>query len=91
MIVPGFAQRKESATLLAQILTQTFLHHKKELAVLRFDFTRALGESFTDVAEEEREGSEYLTFTFSQAIEDLKAALQMNLSDLQNLKTNDKK
>lgn len=75
VIAPGFGQQKEAGALLAQILIQTFLHHKKELAVLRFDFTRSVGESHCDLAEEEKEGTEYLTFTFSQALQDLKATL----------------
>lgn len=75
VVPPGYAQHKESASLLTQILLHTFLNHKKEVAILRFDFTRSLGESFTDL-EGDKEGSEYLTFTFSKAIEDTKAALK---------------
>ncbi len=88
IIPPGYGQRKESAALLAQILIHTFIKQGKDLAVLRFDFTRTVGESYTD-QEGEHEGSEYLTFTFSQAVEDIKAAIQFgeensyfNVSDI---------
>lgn len=76
VIVPGYGQRKETAALLTQILIQTFLHQKKDLAVLRFDFTRTLGESYHDLPEEEIAGAEYLTFTFSQALQDLQSTLE---------------
>ncbi len=75
VIPPGYGQRKEAASLLTQILIHTFAKQGKDLAVLRFDFTRTLGESYTDW-EGELEGGEYLTFTFSKGVEDLGAAIQ---------------
>lgn len=75
IIPPGYGQRKESASLLVQILIHTFMKQGKDLAVLRFDFTRTVGESFTD-QEGSTEGAEYLTFTFSQATEDVMSAVR---------------
>lgn len=74
IVVPGFGGRKEQMSQLATTLTDTFLRHHADIAVLRFDGTNNLGESEKD-AGNEVEGKHTLHYRLSGVEADLLGAL----------------
>ena len=74
VIPPAWAKTKESTSLLAQTLAASFDANRRALAVLRLDYSNALGESHKD-AEFRQAGKETLGLTFSACVEDICAAI----------------
>ncbi|MFN7954433.1 MAG: ATP-binding protein [bacterium] len=74
VIPPAWAKTKESTSLLAQVLAASFDANLRHLAVLRLDYSNALGESDKD-PEFREPGKETLGLTFSACVEDVRAAV----------------
>jgi ubiquinone/menaquinone biosynthesis C-methylase UbiE/pimeloyl-ACP methyl ester carboxylesterase len=74
VVPPAWAKTKESMTLLAQFLCATFDEHGRELAVLRIDYTNALGESERS-PEFQAAGHETLGLTMSECVKDIHGAI----------------
>lgn len=74
VIPPAWAKTKESTSLLAQTLAASFDANQRALAVLRLDYSNALGESYKD-PEFRQAGKETLGLTFSACVEDIRAAI----------------
>lgn len=80
IIPPAFARRKETTSLLALTIIENFKRLGKDIAVLRFDGIRTIGESHND--EECRDKDrEMLNFKLTQAIDDLLISLDFVHSD----------
>jgi len=75
IIPPAWAKTKESTGLLAQFLCNTFDANNRSIAVLRFDYSNALGESYKD-PQFQQPGHETLRFTASACVEDIRAAVK---------------
>ncbi|MFO7560841.1 MAG: methyltransferase domain-containing protein [Desulfobacterales bacterium] len=75
IVPPAWAKTKESTGLLAQFLCNTFDANKRSIAVLRFDYSNALGESYKD-PQFRQPGHETLGFTASACVEDIRAAVK---------------
>jgi ubiquinone/menaquinone biosynthesis C-methylase UbiE len=74
LIPPAWGRTKETVAPLALTILETFRAIGLPITVLRFDGTRRRGESFND-PECLRPGDEHLHFTFSGAVDDIRAAL----------------
>lgn len=75
VIPPAWGRTKETFLPLSRTITATFEANDIPVSVLRFDGTNRRGESFVD--EDCRlPGDEYLHFTFSQAVDDVRASLK---------------
>jgi len=74
IIPPAYGRRKEATSLLATTLVETFRRNKQNIIVIRYDGIRAVGESFND-PENKEQGNEMLSFTISQAVDDLLTTL----------------
>ncbi len=75
IVAPSFGRSKECFSTLAQWLCDRFGRLGQPVAVLRFDFTHSKGESY--IPEDNRAaGREYLDFTLSSALDDLRAAIR---------------
>lgn len=75
LIPPAWGKTKETLLPLALSIVETCRREGLPISVLRFDGTNRRGESFID-GEYARPGEEYRRFRFSQAVEDLKAAVR---------------
>lgn len=74
IIPPAWAQSKESTSLLSQYLLSTFDSNKKSAAVLRIDYSNAIGES--EKSPEFRQlGHDTLGLTFSACVRDIKSGI----------------
>lgn len=74
VIPPAWAKTKESTSLLAQVLCASYAANGRHCAVLRLDYSNALGES--DRAPEfDKPGHETYGLTFTACIEDIRAAI----------------
>lgn len=73
LIPPSWGRTKETFLPLARTIVKTFQNSDEQISVLRFDGTNRRGESFIDPVAR-RPGDEYLRFTFSQAVEDIRAS-----------------
>lgn len=74
LIPPAWGRTKETVAPLALTILETFRSLGFPIAVLRFDGTRRRGESYND-PECLLPGDEYRHFTFSGAVDDVRAAL----------------
>ncbi len=74
IIPPAFGKTKETLFALALTAVQTFRHHGRPLAVLRFDGVRRKGESFKD-PEASEPPYEMINATTTQGADDLRAVL----------------
>jgi len=74
VVPPAWAKTKESMTLLAQFLCATFDQAGRHLAVLRFDYTEALGESERS-PQFDTAGHETLGLTMTGCVEAIHAAV----------------
>ncbi|RMD59002.1 MAG: PilZ domain-containing protein, partial [Nitrospirae bacterium] len=70
IISPALWKTKESTALLSHMVMENFLSHNKDIAVIRYDGIRSVGESFKDIKYREPE-RETLKMTISQAVEDI--------------------
>lgn len=75
VVAPGFAGRKEQMSGLALTLVDTFARNHQDVAVLRFDGSNNLGESWKSPGCQE-EGSHTLGYTVSGAVRDIDRALE---------------
>ncbi len=74
VIPPAWGKTKETLQPLAATILATFEHAGLPVSVLRFDGVNRRGESHKDEGCWER-GREHLRFKFSQAVDDIRAAL----------------
>jgi ubiquinone/menaquinone biosynthesis C-methylase UbiE/CheY-like chemotaxis protein len=74
VIPPAFGKTKETLFALALTAVQSFRHHGKPLAVVRFDGIRRKGESFKD-PEASEPPYEMINATTTQGADDLRAVL----------------
>jgi ubiquinone/menaquinone biosynthesis C-methylase UbiE len=74
VVVPGFGGRKEQMSLLANTIVENFRRLHAPVAVLRFDGSNNLGESWKDPGCE-ADGKHTFHYTLSGAIDDLAVAL----------------
>ncbi len=74
VIPPALGRRKETLGPLALMVVETFKKNGKDVAVIRYDGVRTVGESYND-RECRSPGREMLNFTMSQSIEDLLTTL----------------
>jgi SAM-dependent methyltransferase/pimeloyl-ACP methyl ester carboxylesterase len=74
VIPPAWGRTKETLLPLAATIVRTFAAAEKSIAVLRFDGTCRRGESYVPPGVRGR-GLESERFSFSQAVEDLRAAI----------------
>lgn len=74
IIPPAHGKRKESTSVLAQILVESFARARRDVVVLRFDGVRNIGESYKDPDCREP-GREALRSSLSQAVDDLHAVI----------------
>lgn len=75
LIPPAWGKTKETLLPLALTLVETCRRAGRSVSVLRFDGTNRRGESFVD-HDCNIPGEEYRRFRFSQAVQDLRAALR---------------
>ncbi len=75
IVPPPWARTKETSSLLAQCLCATMQAHGRQLAVLRFDYGDALGESHKDPLFR-HSGREMLGLTFTACVEDIREAIR---------------
>jgi len=80
LIPPAWGRTKETLMPLAAVLRETFRAHGLPASILRFDGTQRRGESWIDPPYREP-GREYLGFRFSQAVQDIHAAVRFGLSE----------
>lgn len=80
VIPPAWGKTKETLLPLALTIVETCMHSGLPITVLRFDGTNRRGESYID-PECTSPGDEYLHFRFSQAVQDIKAAIRFLRSD----------
>jgi SAM-dependent methyltransferase len=74
VIPPSWGRTKETFLPLAKTLLRMFSADGEDVAVLRFDGTNRRGESYVDPAFRQA-GSDYLGFTFSQAVSDIHSSV----------------
>jgi SAM-dependent methyltransferase len=74
IVPPAWAKTKESVSLLSQFFCATFDRSNRHVAVLRFDYTDALGES-EKAPEFQTPGQETLGLTFSRCVENIHGAI----------------
>lgn len=74
VIPPAHGKRKESTSVLAQILVESFARARKDVVVLRFDGVRNIGESYKDPDCREP-GREALRSSLTQAVDDIHAVI----------------
>ena len=74
IIPPAWGKTKETLLSLSAVIQAAFVASGESVSVLRFDGVRRRGESHND-ADCEQPGMENLHFTFSQAVTDLRAAV----------------
>lgn len=75
IVAPGFGGRKETLSALAQTIIHNFRRNNQDVAVLRFDGTNNLGESYKDPGCE-KEGHHTMNYTISGAIDDFIGSLE---------------
>ena len=75
IVAPGYGSRKETMSALAHTITDNWRRHHRDIAVMRYDGTNNLGESFKD-AGCEGEGRHNLHFNIPGNVDDLLAALR---------------
>lgn len=75
IIPPAFGKTKETLLPLALTIVESFKRARRPVAVVRFDGVRRRGESHND-PECLAPGREYLHFTGSQAVDDIRATLR---------------
>ena len=74
VIPPAHGKRKESTSVLAQILVESFARARRDVVVLRFDGIRNLGESYKDPDCREP-GRQGMRSSLSQAVEDIQTVI----------------
>jgi ubiquinone/menaquinone biosynthesis C-methylase UbiE len=74
LVAPGFGSRKESSAMLAATLVDAFRRNHEDIAVLRFDDTNSLGESWKDSGCTD-EGRQALHYSISACADDLRGVL----------------
>jgi ubiquinone/menaquinone biosynthesis C-methylase UbiE/esterase/lipase len=74
IIPPSFARRKETTSLLASTIVETFRKNGKHVLVVRFDGIRTVGESHND-EECNSNGSEMIHHTLSQLVDDIETTI----------------
>lgn len=74
VIPPAHGKRKESTSVLAQVLVETFAKARRDVVVLRFDCIRNIGESYKDPDCREQ-GREAMRMSLSQAVEDIQTTV----------------
>ena len=74
IIPPAHGKRKESTSVLAQILVDTFAKARRDVVVLRFDGVRNIGESYKDPDCREP-GREAMRSTLSQSVDDINTVI----------------
>lgn len=82
VIPPAWGKTKETLLPLALTIVESSLQSGLPVTVLRFDGSNRRGESYID-PECREPGEEYKHFRFSQAVEDLRAALRFLREDEQ--------
>ena len=75
IIPPAYARRKETTGLLALTIAENFKKRGEEIAILRYDGIRTIGESHND-EDCKKDRAEMLNFTLSQGIKDLSTTLE---------------
>ena len=75
VVAPGFGARKETMSALAVTVVETMRRHHKDIAVLRFDGSNAIGESYKD-AGCELDGREHLRYCVSGSVSDILGAVR---------------
>ena len=75
IVIPGYGQRKETMSALALTVVDHWRRNRRDIAVLRFDGTNNLGESFKDEGCTE-DGKHNLKYTIPGAVDDLLGALR---------------
>jgi ubiquinone/menaquinone biosynthesis C-methylase UbiE len=80
VITPPWGRTKETLLPLSATIVRSFRAAGRPVVVLRFDGTRRRGESFVPDACL-GEGREHLEFSFSQAVDDTRAAIRFLRSD----------
>ena len=74
LVPPAWGKTKETLLPLALTIVETCRRRGRSVSVVRFDGTNRRGESFVD-ADCRADGEEYRRFRFSQAVEDLRSAV----------------
>jgi hypothetical protein len=74
LIASPFGRRKETMSHLATFIIENFRQAGKPVAVLRFDYTNSVGESYVNPSGV-REGAPFLEYTVSGGVDDLHSAL----------------
>ena len=75
LVVPGYGQRKETMSALALTVVEHWRRNRRDIAVLRFDGTNNLGESFKDDGCTD-DGKHNLHYTMPGAVDDIEVALR---------------
>ncbi len=75
VIPPAHGKRKESTSVLAQILVESFARARRDVVVLRFDGLRNIGESYKDPDCREP-GREAMRSSLSQAVDDIGTVIE---------------
>ena len=73
IVTPGFGARKETMAGLVATITENFRRNYKPVAVLRYDGTNSIGESYKDPGCD-ADGKESIHYTVSGGISDVTAA-----------------
>ncbi len=74
VIIPAWSTKKESFSALATVITHNFREKGQPIAVLRFDMTNYLGESYKD-PEAREPGKECLNITPASILSDIRGAV----------------
>ena len=75
IVVPGYGSRKETMSALAHTVIDNWRRQNRDIAVMRYDGTNNLGESYKDPGCE-GEGKHGLHFNIPGGVEDVLAALR---------------
>lgn len=75
IIPPAHGKRKESTSIFAQILVESFARARRDVVVLRFDGIRNIGESYKDPDCREP-GREAMRSSLSQAVDDINTVVE---------------
>ena len=75
IVAPGFGARKETMSALALTLAENFRANNKDIAVLRYDGSNGIGESYKDPGCE-TDGRENLHYTISGGVSDILGAMK---------------
>lgn len=74
IIPPAWGRTKETMLPLAAVIGETYAKANRAVSVVRFDGTNRRGESWID-PENRAAGREYLSFKFSQSVEDTQSTI----------------